>query len=154
MPAVEMEIDSVRRGMLKEEWAIVLKERRGERYLPILVSKPRADLVGRELLYLVKRQLPSFDQELRQKASLDLQLGDIETKIGVNLVSCKLESVIINFSETNIFSVNLLLTFQDKPYEVDYSIAKALAFSVRAQASIFADERVLDKAAIAVSAQH
>ena len=152
MAQVEMEIDSVRRGMLKEEWAIVLKERRGKRYLPILVSKPRADLVGRELLYLVKRQLPSFDQELRQKASLDLQLGDIETKIGVNLVSCKLESVIINFSETNIFSANLLLTFQDKPYEVDYSIAKALAFSVRAQAPIFADERVLDKAAIAASA--
>ncbi len=152
MAQVEMEIDSVRRGMFKEEWAIVLKERSGKRYLPILVSKPRADLVGRELLYLVKRQLPSFDQELRQKASLDLQLGDIETKIGVNLVSCKFESVIINFSETNIFSANLLLTFQDKPYEVDCPIAKALAFSVRAQAPIFADERVLDKAAIAASA--
>ena len=152
MGIVEMEIDSVRRGMLKEEWTIVLKERRGKRYLPILVSKPRADLVGRELLCLVKRQLPSFDQELRQKASLDLQLGDIETKIGVSLVSCKLESVIINFSGTNTFSAHLLLTFQDKPYEVDYSIAKALAFSVRAQAPIFADDKVLDKAAIPVSA--
>ena len=152
MGIVEMEIDSVRRGMFKEEWTIVLKERRGKRYLPIFVSKPRADLVGRELLYLAQRQLPSFDQELRQKASLDLQLGDIETKIGVNLVSCKLESVIVNFSGNNTFSANLLLTFQDKPYEVDYSIAKALAFSVRAQAPIFTDERVLDKAAITASA--
>jgi len=152
MAQFEVEINSVRRGLLKEEWTIVLKERRGNRYLPIFVTKSQADLVGRELLCLVKRQLPSFDQELRQKASLDLQLGDIETKIGVSLVSCKLESVTINQLENNTFTARLLLTFQDKSYEVDYSIAKALAFSVRAQAPIFADERVLDKAAIAASA--
>lgn len=59
MGIVEMEIDSVGHGMFKEEWTIVLKERKGKRYLPIFVSKPRADLVGRELLCLVKRQLPS-----------------------------------------------------------------------------------------------
>ncbi len=150
MAQFEVEINSVRRGLLKEEWTIVLKERRGKRYLPIFVTKSQADLVSRELLCLVKRQLPSFDQELRQKASLDLQLGDIETKIGVSLVSCKLESVTINQLENNTFTARLLLTFQDKSYEVDYSIAKALAFSVRVQAPIFADEAVLSKAAIAV----
>ena len=152
MAQFEVEINSVRRGLLKEEWTIVLKERRGRRYLPIFVTKSQADLVGRELLCLVKRQLPSFDQELRQKASLDLQLGDIETKIGVSLVSCKLESVTINQLENSTFTARLLLTFQDKSYEVDYSIAKALAFSVRAQAPIFADDKVLNKAAIPVSA--
>ncbi len=150
MAQVEMEIDSVRRGILKEEWAIVLKERRGKRYLPILVSKPRADLVGRELLYLVKRQLPSFDLELRQRASRDLQLGDTETKTGIRLVSSKLESVTINRLENNAFSVKLLLTHQDKSYEIDYSPAITLAFSIRVQAPIFADEAVLSKAAIAV----
>ena len=153
MAQIEMEIDSVRRGMLKEEWTIVLKERRGKRYLTIFVGKPQADLVGRELLYLGKRQLPSFDLELRQKAFFDLQMGDIETKTGVSLALSKLESVTINRLENDAFSAKLLLTHQDRPYEVDYSPAKALAFSVRMQAPIFADERVLDKAAIAVSAQ-
>ena len=152
MAQFEVEINSVRRGLLKEEWTIALKERRGKRYLPIFVTKSQADLVGREFLCLVKRQLPSFDQELRQKASLDLQLGDIETKIGVSLVSCKLESVTINRLENNAFSAKLLLTHQDRPYEVDYPPAKALAFSVRVQAPIFADEAVLSKAAIAVRA--
>jgi len=107
MAQFEVEINSVRRGLLKEEWTIVLKERRGNRYLPIFVTKSQADLVSRELLCLVKRQLPSFDQELRQKASLDLQLGDIETKIGVSLVSCKLESVTINRLENKAFSAKL-----------------------------------------------
>jgi len=152
MAQIEMEIDSVRRGLLKEEWTIVLKERRGKRYLTIFVGKPQADLVGRELLYLVKRQLPSFDLELRQRASQDLQLRDIETKTGIRLVSSKLESVTINRLENNAFSAKLLLTHQDKSYEVDYSPAKALAFSVRVQAPIFADEVVLSKAAIAVRA--
>ena len=152
MGIVEMEIDSVRHGMFKEEWALILKERGAERYLPIFVSKPRADLVGRELLYLINRRLPSFDLELRQRASRDLQLGDIETKTGIRLVSSKLESVTINRLENNVFSAKLLLTHQDKSYEIDYSPAKALAFSVRAQAPIFTDERVLDKAAITASA--
>ena len=150
MAQIEMEIDSVRRGLLKEKWTIVLKEKKGEHYLPIVVGKPQADLVGRELLYLVKRQLPSFDLELRQRASRDLKLGDIETKTGIRLVSSKLESVTINRLENNAFSVKLLLTHQDKSYEIDYSPAKALAFSVRVQAPIFADEAVLSKAAIAV----
>ena len=152
MAQFEVEINSVRRGLLKEEWTIVLKERRGKRYLPIFVTKSQADLVGREFLCLVKRQLPSFDQELRQKASLDLQLGDIETEIGVSLGLCKLESVTINQLENNTFTAKLLLTFQDKSYEVDYSIAKALAFSVRVQAPILADDKVLDKTAILTSA--
>jgi len=69
-------------------------------------------------LYLVKRQLPSFDLELRQRASRDLQLGSIETKTGIRLVSSKLESVTINRLENNAFSAKLLLTHQDKSYEL------------------------------------
>lgn len=150
MDQIEMEVDSVRRGLLKEKWTIVLKEKGGERYLPIVVGKPQADLVGRELLYMMKRQLPSFDLELRQRATRDLQLGDIEIKTGIWLVSSKLESVTINRLENNAFFAKLLLTHQDKSYEIDYSPAKALAFSVRVQAPIFADEAVLSKAAIVV----
>ncbi len=45
MAQFEVEINSVRRGLLKEEWTIVLKERRGNRYLPIFVTKSQADLV-------------------------------------------------------------------------------------------------------------
>lgn len=151
MAQLEMEIDSVRRSSLKEDWTIVLKERRGKRYLPIFVTKPQADLVGRELLYLVKRELPSFDLELRQQALHDLQLYDIETQTGIKIVSSELESVTINRLENNTFTARRLLTFQDKCYEVDYPLAKALAFSVRVEAPIFADDKVLDKAAITVN---
>ena len=148
MSQVEMVIDSVRRGMLKEEWTIVLKEEKGQRSLLIFVAKPQADLVGRELLHMVRRQLPSFDLELRQRASYDLQLDDIETKLGIKLISSKLESVTINQVRNNAFSAKLLLTYHDESYEVDYSPAKALAFALRLRAPIFADERVLHKAAI------
>lgn len=140
MAKIEMVIDSVRRGMLKEEWTIVLKEENGERYLPIVVGKPQADLVGRELLHMVRRQLPSFDLELRQRASYDLQLDDIEIKAGIKLDSSKLESVTINRVENNVFSAKLSLTWHDESHEVDYSLAKALAFALRLKAPIFADK--------------
>lgn len=148
MSQVKMVIDSVRRGMLKEEWTIILKEEKGQRSLLIFVAKPQADLVGRELLHMVRRQLPSFDLELRQRASYDLQLDDIEAKLGIKLISSNLESVTINRVENNVFSAKLLLAYHDEFYEVDYFPAKALAFALRLRAPIFADERILDKTSI------
>jgi len=70
--------------------------------------------------------------------------------IGVAPTFHKFESVIINQFEDDIFYAELLLTYHDKSYEIDYPPAKAITLGVRAQAPIFVDEKVLDKAAIEV----
>lgn len=62
-----------------------------------------------------------------------------------------MESVIINRFEGNVFHAKLF-TQHDKPREADCPPAKALALGVRAKALIFADEQVLEKAAITVHA--
>jgi len=71
---------------------------------------------------------------------------------GIDTTKSKVESVIINGFDNNIFYARLLLSEHDKPREVDCPSAIALALAVRAQAPIFAEEAVLDKAGIDVPA--
>lgn len=47
---VEMVIDSVRRNSLGNEWAVILKEKSAERYLPIYIGSPQADVIKRLLM--------------------------------------------------------------------------------------------------------
>jgi len=47
MSYVEMTIDSLRHAMHKDEWLILLKDKAGERYLPVYVDKAWADMVGK-----------------------------------------------------------------------------------------------------------
>ena len=59
-------------------------------------------------------------------------------------------SLAISRFENNIFYATLLYSQHDKPHEVDCPPTMALALAVRARAPIFAEERVLNKAAISV----
>ena len=69
---------------------------------------------------------------------------------GIDIIFSKVEAVLINRFANNVFYANLLLSYHDKCVEVDYPPARALALSVRAEAPIFADEALLDTAAIEV----
>ncbi len=50
MSYVEMVIDSLRHAMHKDEWVILLKDKAGQRYLPVYVDKACADMVGKILM--------------------------------------------------------------------------------------------------------
>jgi len=135
MAQIEMIIDSVRRNMLSDMWVVILKEKGAERYLPIYAGSPQASLVGRQL-----------------QGVGGSELEDAFSLTGIDTTKSKVESVIINGFDSNIFYARLLLSQHDKPREVDCPPAIALALGVRAQAPIFAEEAVLDKAGINVPA--
>lgn len=136
MAQVEMIIDSVRRNSTTNEGAIILKEKGAERYLPIYAGSPQASLVAKQLQGVENPELEDY----------------VFSLTGIDTTKSKVESVIINRFENNIFSARLLMSQHDKPLEVDCSPAIALALGVRAQAPIFAEEAVLDKAGIVVPA--
>jgi len=136
MAGVEVVVDSVRRGTLKNSWAVILKEKTKERYLPVYIGSSQADEIKRELVSELSSGLTDYDLSLP----------------GINAVSPRLESVIINRFTNGIFYAKLSLIQHDKSYEVDCSPAKALTLGVKAEVPIFVDEAVLSKAAIAVKA--
>lgn len=79
MAKVEMVIDSVRRNSLGNEWVMILKERSAERYLPIYIGSPQADVIKK------------------------LLMGDVPP----DTISSKVESVTINRFEDNVFYARL-----------------------------------------------
>jgi hypothetical protein len=136
MAQIEMIIDSVRRNSLTDQWSIILKERGAERYLPIYVGSPQASLVAKQLQGVGSSELGDY----------------VFSLTGIDTTKSKVESVIINGFDNNIFYARLLLSQHDKPREVDCPPAIALALGVRVQAPIFAEEAVLDKAGVDVPA--
>jgi len=134
---VEMTINSLRPNSLSNEWALILKERRGRRYLPIYIGPRQANIVKKLLLGVGRIDPAEFDL----------------SSAGIDTIFCKVEAAVINRFANNVFYAKLLLTQNDgKAAEVDCAPAKAVAHGVRAEAPIFADEAVLDKAGIAIGA--
>ena len=137
MGIVEMTIDSLRRNELSNEWALILKEKGTERYLPIYIGPRQANIIEKLLLGVGRVDPAEFDL----------------SSAGIDIIFCKVEAVIINRFANNVFYAKLLLTPNDgKAVEVDYAPAKAVAHGIRAEAPIFADEVVLSKAAIVARA--
>ena len=135
MGIVEMTINSLRPNSLSNKWALILKEKGAERYLPIYIGPRQANIVEKLLLGVGRVDPAEFDL----------------SSVGIGIIFCKVEAVIINQFANNVFYAKLLLTQNDgKAVEVDCAPAKAVAHGIRAEAPIFADEEVLDKAAIAV----
>jgi len=135
MAEVEMVIDSVRQSPANLQWVVTLKEKLAERYLLIYVGLSQANTIEREL------------SDVRSPKVITQDLG----LTGIDTTDLKLESVTINRFEDNAFYAKLLMTSNNKAYDVDCPAAKALAIAVRVNVPILADEAVLNKVGITVS---
>jgi bifunctional DNase/RNase len=140
MALVEMIVNSVRHGSLREDRSLILQEKMPERsistrYLAIHLDESNAKTIERLLL-----------QELVDPAELDL------SSMGIDKTLCQVESVIINKFENNVFNAELVLSQDNKRREVDCPASKAVAHAIKAKASIFVDEVVLNEAGIAAPA--
>ena len=135
MAEVELTIDSLRLSLFNRDWVVTLKERLGKRYLPIRIRSLQAYTINRLLAGVNPREM------------LDYELS----RAGIDTTNCKLQSVIISRFENSVFYAKLLLTYHDKPYEVDCPLGKAMALAVRAEVPIFASDTLLNKVAIDVS---
>jgi len=137
MGVIEITIDSLRCNLLNKEWALILKDKRAERYLPIYIGQRQANIIEKLLL----------DSGRVDHAEFALSSASIDT------IFCKVKAVIVNQFVNNVFYAKLLLTQNDgETLEVDCAPAKAIVHGIRAEAPIFADEVVFSKAAISVRA--
>ncbi len=136
MAQVEMEIEGVRVVLYKYERVINLKEKAGERYLPIWIDASQGDVIA------LVRNLEDMLRHERLRHEFEL--------FGEDLVSSKIESVTINQSESNAFHTKLVVSKYGRSREVDCPVAKAIAIAMLRKAPIFVDEAILNEAAIPV----
>lgn len=130
---VEMVIESVRVHMLSNRHVVILKDPVGDRYLPIWIGAWEASAIAMRLQGLtVERPLTH-----------DLFAASLE-RLGVRIVR-----VVISELADETYHARLHLEREGTEVEVDARPSDAIALAVRTEAELFADESVLEQAALA-----
>jgi uncharacterized protein len=122
-----MELNKIRIDENRGEQVIVLKEKGGERTLPIVIG----------IMEITAIKMKISGMTLPRPMTHDL-LDDIIKKLGANL-----EKVVITKLENSTFFAKLVLRRDGVVEEVDSRPSDAIAIAVRAKAPIFVDEEVL-----------
>jgi len=129
---IEMSIDSIRVSLMNYQRVVILKEKIAKRYLPIWIGPAEADAIA------VKLQGVTVPRPLTH----DL-LGSVIDSLGASI-----DSIIVSDLKSDTFYAKIVLNIDGEQIEIDSRPSDALALAVRAEAPIYAEEAVLDKAGI------
>jgi len=133
---IEMTIDSIRMSLMNYQRVVILKEKDGERYLPIWIGPAEADSIA------IKLQ----DVDVPRPLTHDL-LRSVIDKLGA-----RVNSILVNDLQSDTFFAKIYFTVDGQELEVDSRPSDAIALAVRAEVPIYAEEAVLDKAGIILPA--
>jgi bifunctional DNase/RNase len=124
---VEMELNKIIIDEKRHDQIIVLKEKKGDRILPIVIGLQEASSI--------KMKLSGVNAP--RPMTHDLLHSVIEH------MEAKIEKIVIDKLENNTFHAKLYLTANGKTRIVDARPSDSIALCVRAKAPIFAEEEVL-----------
>jgi len=134
MANVEMVIDDIRVSQMNNQPVVILKEKKGARYLAIWTSQTQADVIAVKM-----RKIP-----LERPLPHDLLCAAIRT-LGASVQSVN----IAGLKKDNYLAFMVLRTGEEeKQMYLDCVPSDGLAVAVREKAPIFAEEEVLKKAGI------
>ncbi len=127
-----MEVSKIRIDERRGEQVVVLKEREGNRLLPIII--------GISEVTAIKMKISGIQPP--RPLTHDLLQGTIE------MLGAKLLRVVINKLEFNTFFAKLVLTTRDNTVEeVDARPSDSIALALRAEAPIYVADDVLTQVA-------
>ncbi len=129
---IEIVIDSIRVSLMNYQRVVILKEKAGERYVPIWIGLAEADAI------VVKLQGATVPRPL----SHDLLYSII------NALGATIDFIVISDLKGDTFYANIVLKVDGGQIEIDSRPSDALALAIRSEAPIYVDEIVLDKASI------
>ena len=131
---IEMELFRIRIDDKRREQVIMLKEKNGERVLPIVIGISEADAI----------RLKVSGVELPRPLTHDLLRNTI-TELGAEV-----ERIVIHDLRQGTFFAKLVLKTRDgQSREVDARPSDAIALALRAGAPILAEESLLDLSPVA-----
>ncbi len=133
----ELSIESIRLSLMNYQRVVILREKDGERYLPIWIGPAEADAIA------VRLQGVSVARPLTH----DLLRNMIETLGG------RVSHVLVNDLNNDTFYARIVIEVNGQTVEVDSRTSDALALAVRVDVPIYADESVLDRAGVILDAE-
>jgi bifunctional DNase/RNase len=116
---------------------VVLKEKAGERYLPIWIGSDEADAISFKLQGAIAPRPMSHDL-----------LWTVIGELGASV-----DSIIINEIRDDTFYSKILLNTAEGQIDIDSRPSDALALALRAEAPIFVEDEVLDTAGVLIGTE-
>lgn len=129
---IEMQIDSIRMSLMNYQRVVILKEKEGERYLPIWIGPAEADSIA------IKLQ----DVDVPRPLTHDL------LRTMIDMLGARVSSILVNDLRSDTFFAKIFVLIDGKQLEVDSRPSDAIALAVRVEVPIYAEEAVLEKAGI------
>ena len=129
---LELNIDSIRVSPMNYQRVVILKDKESDRYLPIWIGPAEADAIA------VKLQ----DLSVPRPLTHDLLLTMLDALGGA------IKHILVSDLENDTFYAKIVIDVSGEVKEVDSRPSDAIALAVRTQVAIYANEEVMDKAAI------
>ena len=129
---IGMVVGSIRVSLMNYQRVVILRENAGEHYLPIWIGPAETDAIA------VKLQGVTVPRPL----SHDLLYSIINT------LGATINFIVLSDLKGDTFYAKIIFNVDDGQVEVDSRPSDALALAVRAEAPIYVEEAVLDKAGI------
>ena len=124
----ELSIESIRLSLMNGQRVIILKERDGERHLPIWVGPSEADAIAVKL----------GDVSVPRPLTHDLLKNVIEQ------LGAQVRYVLVTEVINDTFHARIVLDVQGTTMEIDSRPSDAMALAVRASAPIYVEEALID----------
>jgi len=128
MAVIEMELNKIRIDENRGEQVIVLKEKTGERILPIVIGIMEVTAIKMRISGIAPPRPMTHDLFYKTVS----QLG------------AKIDRIVITKLEQNTFFAKLVIQVDGRVEEVDARPSDSIALAIRAKAPIFVDEQVLN----------
>ena len=132
MAMVELTLVGVRVELPANQPIVLLKERDGERFLPIWIGAFEATAIAFALQGI----------ETARPMTHDL-MKNIMDQLGISM-----KQVVICDLKEGTFFADITLSYEGKPFKIDARPSDAIALAVRAGVPIFSDENVLGEASV------
>lgn len=129
---IEMVVETVGVSSSDNQPVVLLKEKAGERYLPIWIGSAEADAIMVAIEGIA----------LSRPLSPDLTISIMDR------LAASVNSIIINDIRNHTFYASIFLTANWVELEIDSRPSDAIAIAVRVGAPIYAEETVLEKEGI------
>jgi len=131
---IEMELTGVRVELPTNQPIVLLRERGGERYLPIWIGASEAAAIALSLQGVVTPRPMTHDL-----------LRNILEEMAV-----RVDRIVVTELRDSTFFATIQMQREAATYEISSRPSDAIALAVRLSAPIFASEQVLDEAAILI----
>ena len=129
---LELEIESIRVRRETQQRAVVLRVKDSDLYLPIFIGHFEVEAIRLKLM----------DVEVQRPMTHDL-LGSIIGNLGATV-----KGVVVSELKDDTFFAKILVDFRGNVIEIDSRPSDALALAVRSGSPIFAEDSVVEMAAI------